>query len=458
MNIQRMFSYTTLRKRLWRADWLWTRSLAFRGFLKRIPLYLDTRALLESQYWPREKLDELRDARLAELLRHAGRIPFWSEAMGAARLDVSKRLSSVDLEKLPVISKKDLRKPEHKREYYVDPALVAESSYEQTSGSTGKPFGFYHDKSFALRAYAFVERFLRTVGGGVRYPVVSMRVAERVGFAFAGYHFFHVKGYNSLRHRFPQFVELVRSLKEPVILFALSSWVVEVFHLLREERMSLPIRAVIAFGETLRDAQREEIEKTAGIRVSTQYALAELGRLAFECPSRRLHINEEWAHLEIVDDSGKPLPRGEEGRVTVTMFDNFVMPFIRYDTGDRGSIHEEPCPCGRTLRTLSFTGRSISLLTFADGRTVSLVDIASVFDRYLTAIRQFQIVRTGDLSFIMQIIADRRFEELKDTIESHLRRVIHPHAQIAWKTTDALSEGPNGKALYFVDQTAPLHA
>jgi hypothetical protein len=52
------------------------------------------------------------------------------------------------------------------------------------------------------------------------------------------------------------------------------------------------------------------------------------------------------------------------------------MPLIRYRTGDLGRLDASPCPCGSVLRRLLVFGRLDDLMTAADGRTLSLTDLA----------------------------------------------------------------------------------
>src|SRR3989344_792112 len=177
-------------------------------------------------------------------------------------------------------------------------------------------------------------------------------------------------------------------------------------------------------------------------------------RLGFECAHRRIHINEDVAYyFEITDDYGIPLPVGESGRLIVTGFENRVMPFIRYDTGDIGVIREDQCQCGRTLRTIEFQGRQAKLLHVGDARKVSLTDISVLFNMYYDAIRQYQIVRTGECSFTMRIVRGVQFDEekTKNELMERFKFHIHPHVQIEWEIIDSIPEGPNGKAVYFVD-------
>ena len=449
-------SEITLLKKWWRSDALWTSNFLYHSPLKRIPFSMDTRALLESQYWKREKTQALQDKKLDMLIRRAAKLPFWRGRIEKSGIVLSVPMTRIALSKLPVTSKKDFRLdtiPD-----YFDTSLAGKSRLDKSSGSTGKPFGFSHDRSFELRSFANCERIFLTAGSGRRFPVISMRARDRMGFAFTNYRFFHVQGYHSIRHRLPHLQELISSIGGDVILFGVSSSLAELARLVRKEGIHLPLRAILAAGEELPNPLRDEIEEALRAKVYMYYSLSEVGRLAFECDQRRLHINEEWAYVEVTDDEGVPLPSGQEGHVVVTGFENHVMPFIRYDTGDRGIIEKETCPCGRTLRTMQLRGRQIELITFEDGHTVSPIDAAGILHKNLHAVEQFQIVRAGEYAFRIRVVAGKQFDEARPGMIERLQKLLHPRAEIVFDTDTPLVPGPNGKARTFIDETASLRA
>ena len=451
----RMLVEATLLKKWWRSDRLWTSNAFYRRF-RRIALWIDTHSLMRSQYWPREKLIAFQDKKIDALLRRASALPFWHAILARAQVDLAECMDLKVLRRLPITTKGDFRR-ETVHEY-TSTDLVRTSFLDRSSGSTGKPFGFYHDRSFELRSFAVCERIFLTAGGGARYPVISMRAKNRRGFAFSNFHFFHVRGYHAIRHRLAHLRELISSLTENVILFGVSSSLMELARLAREQNVDLPFRAILAAGEELAEPQRREIENALGAQVFMYYALSEVGRLAFECPERHLHLCDEWAYIEIIDDAGNVLPPGSEGRVIVTAFENHVMPFIRYDTGDRGIIVEDDCPCGRTLRTMRLRGRQIDLIEFSDGRTVSPVDVAAVFHRNLSAVHQFQIVRTGDHTFLVRVVAGRDFDGALSMLTEQLAQMLHPSATVTLDAGATLVTGPNGKAITYIDERKADHA
>ena len=446
-----MFFESILHRRDLRSDRIWASPLLFHEPFRRVPFYLDTWALLKSQYWPHEKIDKLSSERFAETVRHASQIPFWKERFAKAGID-PRNFHENDIARIPILSKKDFLDRDIAE--YTVPELLPKSREYHTSGSTGRPLNFYHDQQFELRSSAVSERMFLAAGDGRRFPVIFMKSRLHMGFNFAKYYFFFLRGYNSVRHRVQELEKLISSFPGEVIVFGLGSSLLELARVCQELHLSLPLHCVLATGEKLSDFQRREIEKALRTRVRVSYGMSEIRRLGFECARHRIHLNEESVYFEITDDNGTPLPPGGKGRLVVTGFENHVMPFIRYDTGDIAVISKDPCPCERTLRTIEFHGRQVKLLHVGNGRTVSLLDFSFLFDTYHEAVRQFQIIRTGEYSFLVRIVKGTRFkgEKTKLTITEQFKTSIHPKTEIQWEIVNSIPEGPNGKALYFIDK------
>lgn len=440
-----------LAKRWLRSDKIWTSSFLYSPLLRRIPLFFDTQALLRSQYWTREDIDALRDERLRLLIRKAERMPFWEGRLAATRVNSSSSAIYTSFLDVPILTKKDFLAQSPDR--YLEEELLPYSSFDRTSGSTGRPFGFYHDRSYTLRSFGICERMFRNAADGERPHVITMRVRQRPGFVFTKFSFFHLRNYNSLPSRLSQLKELLSSLKARPIVFTWTSVAIELARILRESPTTkLPIRSFIVSGESLPDAQRKNIEGATGSRVFMLYGASDMGRLASECTHGRLHINEEWALLEVVDGNGNLVENGIEGRIVVTLYDNEVMPFVRYNSGDLGMINHDMCPCGRTLRTLQVRGREVQLLNFPDGRTVSLLDISVVFEKYYPAVTQFQILRTSSYGFTVRLVSGPNFKVREEALTGHLQKLLHPRAELQWDFVETIESGPSGKAVYFIDK------
>jgi phenylacetate-CoA ligase len=126
------------------------------------------------------------------------------------------------------------------------------------------------------------------------------------------------------------------------------------------------------------------------------------------------------------------------------------MPFIRYDIGDRGSLSDTPCPCGRTLRTIRMTGRQMESIELEDGRTVALLDISAAIDAFAHSVHQFQMTQTSPRTFRIKVVPGPRYETNRDQLNAMLIRLLHPRVAIEWDVVDSIPEAKSGKAVYFV--------
>ena len=122
------------------------------------------------------------------------------------------------------------------------------------------------------------------------------------------------------------------------------------------------IEVALVSGEALPPSLRAWF-KSRGIRVSSAYATADVGLIAYESPSLSSGmIVDEGIILEIVEPNGtKPVALGEVGEVVITVF-NPDYPLIRFATGDLSAIDvislEHASPCGRTnVRIKGWLGR-----------------------------------------------------------------------------------------------------
>ena len=118
-----------------------------------------------------------------------------------------------------------------------------------------------------------------------------------------------------------------------------------------------------------------------------------------------MHINSEWAFIEIVNDKGNRLPPDAIGRIVVTAFHNLVMPFIRYRLDDVGSWYEKPCSCGRTLPRIKLWGRGAYFFRMPNGDIGHFEELVKPFVAMTNnKIRQFQVIRQSLKKFTIKIV------------------------------------------------------
>ncbi len=70
-----------------------------------------------------------------------------------------------------------------------------------------------------------------------------------------------------------------------------------------------------------------------------------------------MHLRENHVIAEIIDETGRVLPRGDWGELVITTVGMEAMPLIRYRTGDYTRILPEPCSCGSMVLRLDTVRR-----------------------------------------------------------------------------------------------------
>lgn len=174
----------------------------------------------------------------------------------------------------------------------------------------------------------------------------------------------------------------------------------------RAGRLRLSLAEIWTGGESLTEAMRTEIEAAFGCPVANSYGASEFLAIAAPCRLGVLHLNADWVLLEPVDERGRAVPAGVCGATTwLTNLANHVQPLIRYDIGDRVTLHAQPCGCGSPLPAMEVLGRSDDMLRLRDarGHRVLLPPLALVSVLEDAGVLDFQLLQTGERSLRLHI-------------------------------------------------------
>lgn len=162
-------------------------------------------------------------------------------------------------------------------------------------------------------------------------------------------------------------------------------------------RLHLSPKAVLTGSEVLTCETRNRMEAAFGVRVFDQYGATEVGNVAAECDRHNgMHINEDSAIVEVVDQNNRPVPAGDYGeKVLLTTLHRRTQPLIRYELTDMVRIDATPCPCGCPFaRITGIQGRSEQILRLpaADGGLIAAHPL--LFERVLDQVpaREWQLV------------------------------------------------------------------
>jgi phenylacetate-CoA ligase len=99
---------------------------------------------------------------------------------------------------------------------------------------------------------------------------------------------------------------------------------------------------VTSSAEMLLPKARDLIESTLGVKVMDIYACSEARDIAWQCgQGTAYHINADNVIVEIMKGD-QPAAFGEVGEVVITDLNRYVMPIIRYRSGDLAHLDESP--------------------------------------------------------------------------------------------------------------------
>jgi phenylacetate-CoA ligase len=185
------------------------------------------------------------------------------------------------------------------------------------------------------------------------------------------------------------------------------------------------------------------IESAFGAQVYDQYGCSEMALFAAECRYGRMHISPDYGVVEIVDDSGRPVPVGKPGHVVCTGLVNDAQILLRYRLGDIASLDPTSCKCGSTFPAfLSVDGRSANAILLPDGRR--LFRMAAI-DAEIPRIRQYQIVQEQMDVFTLYLVTTDAFTEKDErAVRANLAASVGP-ARITVQRVERIAQGPGGK-------------
>jgi len=153
-----------------------------------------------------------------------------------------------------------------------------------------------------------------------------------------------------------------------------------------------------------------------------------------------------YGWLELVDPSGHPIESpGVLGEIVGTSFDNAVMPFVRYRTGDLGAWAEPPVP-GRAPRLTRIEGRLQEFLVCADHRLVSITTLGAAHFSELSAADAIQFHQSEPGQVELHLIARRALSARdRDAVAAAVRAKTQGGCVVRVIESTSLYRTPRGK-------------
>jgi phenylacetate-CoA ligase len=406
---------------------------------------------------------------LVRLLHHAyENVPYYRQIFDERDLHPRGIQNFDDLKKLPFLTKDIIRERL--------PDLVAKCfhrsqlQYVTTGGSTGIPMGFYSQKRITeQRELAFIFTLWNRVG----YKVGDSRVVVRgniVRTATRGKFWI----YNPLDNTFafssfhmtdevmPKYINKIRSFK-PGFIHGYPSTITLLATFMKRNNVEPfeTIKALLCASETLYPWQRKLFKEVFQCRVYDFYGHSERAALAGECEkSSHYHISPEYGLVELVEGRGIDEDNGRGFEIVATGFNNYVMPFIRYKTGDVACYTgEQTCPCGRKHKMIErIEGRLQDVIVTSDNRYISLT--ALIFAIHFKAffnIKQMQIVQENKGELILNIVKSTNYSQADENeIIVKMREAVLSNLDFKFNYIDDIPKTESGKHIFLIQKLSTL--
>ncbi len=419
--------------------------------------------LARSDRWSADRLRELQQHKLRRVLQSAARhCPFYAQRFGDAGLDADDpRLSPADLERLPPLTRADIREHHAAMTWRACPGGA---QLYQTGGSTGEPLQFHIDR-FRSSADAAARWRARGWWGvrpgdpevllwGAPFELTRNDRLRRLRDTLLNQYL--LNAFNMTAATMDGYIASIRSLRPACLYGYASSLALLARHaadrgLRPGDLGSDRLRAVFVTGEVLLERDREVIAAMFGKAVVVEYGSRDGGCTALACPVGRLHVADENMIVELLDPAGRPVAPGQIGEITLTHLEAFAMPLIRYRIGDlaRSADHGAVCSCGRAHTVLAeVRGRVTDHIVCREGATIRRMHALSLIYvlREAEGLAQFRVTQPSLERLDVEVVPDARFTlQQQRLVEDRLRQRMGDGVTIRIHRRDHIPPTASGK-------------
>jgi phenylacetate-CoA ligase len=391
-------------------------------------------------------------ATLFEALAHVPAFAQYRELLGDIERDPYRVLSQ-----LPLTSKEDIKAA---LPSYLSTAWPASARLRMfTGGSTSVPMTFYIHKGISRAKewaafHAMAARF-GTDGDGVVLAMRGRTVTSAGHGRIWSYepvkrHLIVSSDHLEPQHM-PAYVDALKRLPPsyihafPSALYPLVAWLRDNGH----EGLLASVKCVALSSESVFDHHMAAFRAFFGCPVIAIYGHTERVLFANMLPADpRYHFWPQYGHVELVDATGHPVTRpGQIGEIVGTSFDNQVMPFLRYRTGDYAVWSEQPSPALPAWPVVDrIEGRLQEFVVCHDHRLVTVTTLGAAHFEQLDQCLRIQYEQREPGKLILRVMPLRK---LADTDCAAIARAVEEKTQggctVRVEQVDAIPVTERGK-------------
>ena len=407
--------------------------------------------------WSRAAIRDFARTRLIRMVEHcAANVPFYQRLFQEHGFSSSDLIELSDIGRLPILDKQTARA----NAQAIQPTNLRAIPHQivQTSGTTGAGLAFPLSLAAEQEQWAIWWRYraryglTRTTWYAHFYgrSIVPFRQHKppfwRTNWAgrqilFSAYHMSpeNLPAYIAhLNRRRPPWIQGYPSLLTVLAAFML------------EKGLSLSYQpiAVTVGAESLLPHQKSTIEQAFGMPCRQHYGMTEAVANISECPSHRLHVDDDFSLVEFV-----PIGGGLH-RIIATGFANDAFPLLRFDVGDIAEFDEsDTCNCGLPGRVVrAIDGRKEDYVLTPDGRRIGRLD--HIFKAALN-VTEAQIYQPDRQRLVFRIATSHNYHPGdEDALRCEAEKRVGNDMDISFQYVKSVPRTPRGKIRFVVSDVA----
>lgn len=418
--------------------------------------------LKDSQYFNKDELLKLQEEKFVRLAKHAIVSTSYYRNLANKNGFSENDIETIDdLKRFPILKKSDLRGSE---EQFISDDYKKEKLIRlNTSGTTGSPLSVYCNSDIRTHHYAFFSRLRGWFGLNEKSKRATLfgriiMLPEQNNPPFWRYDFINrnmlMSSYHLSEKNIPHYYnQLVKYNPDEIIGYPSSVYQIALY-VLKSGARPLQPKVVFTTAETLLSHQREVIERAFLAPLVDQYGCTEMAFFASQCEFGTMHFHDEHGITEVRDEETNALVPEGKGSIVVTGLLNYVMPLIRYEIGDLGTIGRESCECGRPFSILSsIEGRVDDIIYSSNGTPVGRLD--PIFKGGI-GVDEAQIIQREDGSIDISVVPNDKFtDENKKWLENQIRTRVGDGIDISIYELGSLKKDKNGKFKSVISYYSP---
>jgi phenylacetate-CoA ligase len=445
-------------KRKFAPHWIWD--------TKEFQSYFEF--LQKSQWWSISELEAYQLEQLSRLVKFSyEKVPYYKNSFDMKHIKPSDIKALEDLEILPIITKEEVRS--HIDEFIPTDVDRSKLRHWVTGGSSGLPLSVYLDSFYSAMIEESFRLRQRMWAGYQKYDRRATLLRQQVCDSSMRkcWDYYNIENELALSSRdmteknMVAYIKLIQEFK-PLFLDGYPS-ALEIFarHVIRNNIVLPPMKAIFSEAEALFPGQRALIESAFNTKVFSGYGMSEGVADATECDQHNgYHVSMEYGIFELVDNQSNIIKgRGLPGFVVGTGFHNSVMPLLRYQMFDVAVLSDEVCTCKRQAPIIkSFIGRAGEYFVGKSGKLVPLQLVWSGRHPIWSRIREMKYFQQFEGEVIANIVKTPQFVDDKDVkvLQDEIKKVLtEDEFKVNIKFVDCLPLTHRGK-MNFLEQKINL--